>query len=565
MFGFLKNFLRRPEQTAVETGGADFSETCEEPQYADAAQVETSNHSAQPPRASRPASVYANGAGAVPRPVNRGMEVRLQPVLDSLPLELQPRLLHKNAGDSCIYVPLEKILSQLSRGAVRITFGELRQAAPNFFSQEADRDKTPVALPLNELIANLNPALISRRRVQRQIEVPADIVSPFDPQTNGLAFTMASAAPEPAAPAFEMPRQAAETALPTASGRNNPIDLSPKPAAPENNPMPAAPALSMPRGPINFSLPSHASKPPQAAPKAPAPAPIASVQAPVPVKAAPEPDAITVNLLALAEVWPDAVRAEIVHLNLIDAKVALPVSVIEQALKQGRIAFSWKTLRSYIKSGGVPSSSPQDGVVLELPLKVVAPIFLARQSESSKDKRKVSIDAEIPNLFFGLPQAESPNAVTKPQDTNYYIWDDSSDTARVSLDEVKRKSVSPGTAFIARYATPNEVASRAAALEGVAGALIALPDGLMVASCLSTDLNGDTLAAFLPQIFAKVTQCTRELRMGELNNLNFTVGNVPWKIFRVNAIFFAAFGRAGQSLPTAQLAALAGELDHKAK
>jgi len=100
---------------------------------------------------------------------------------------------------------------------------------------------------------------------------------------------------------------------------------------------------------------------------------------------------------------------------------------------------------------------------------------------------------------------------------------------------------------------------------GVAGALIALPDGLMVASRLSSDLNGDTLAAFLPQIFGKVTQCTKELRMGELNNLSFTVGNVPWKIFRVNAIFFAAFGRAGEALPGVQLAALAGELDHRAK
>ena len=107
--------------------------------------------------------------------------------------------------------------------------------------------------------------------------------------------------------------------------------------------------------------------------------------------------------------------------------------------------------------------------------------------------------------------------------------------------------------------------SRAAALDGVAGALIALPDGLMVASRLSADLNGDTLAAFLPQIFGKVNQCTKELRMGELNNVNFTVGNIPWKIFRVNAIFFAAFGRAGEPLPTAQLAALAAELDHRPK
>ncbi len=53
------------------------------------------------------------------------------------------------------------------------------------------------------------------------------------------------------------------------------------------------------------------------------------------------------------------------------------------------------------------------------------------------------------------------------------------------------------------------------------------------------------------------------MRMGELNNLSFTVGNTPWTIFRVSAIFFAAFGRVGEPLPTAQLAALASELDHR--
>ena len=120
-----------------------------------------------------------------------------------------------------------------------------------------------------------------------------------------------------------------------------------------------------------------------------------------------------------------------------------------------------------------------------------------------------------------------------------------------------------GTDFISRCATPNEVVSRAAALDGVAGALVALPDGLMVASKVSAELNGDTLAAFLPHIFGKVSQCTKELRMGDLNNLNFTVGNIPWKIYRVNAIFFAVFGRPGEALPSRELVALAAELDRK--
>src|SRR5205814_140317 len=166
---------------------------------------------------------------------------------------------------------------------------------------------------------------------------------------------------------------------------------------------------------------------------------------------------------------------------------------------------------------------------------------------------------------FGFPQPEATAAgpVSKPVDTNYYVWDDNSDTAHVNAEDAKHNS--PGTRFINRCATPNEVVSRAAALDGVAGALIALPDGLMVANQISTEMNAETIAAFLPQIFGKVSACTKELRMGDLNNLNFTVGNVPWKIFRVNAIFFAAFGRPGQPLPTSQLAALAAELDHKPK
>ena len=275
--------------------------------------------------------------------------------------------------------------------------------------------------------------------------------------------------------------------------------------------------------------------------------------------------------------------------------------VLDPALRQGKAAFAWKVLRSWVRPAVQPMVSEHDGMMVELPLHIIAPMFVAKQKQTSFfRKEKVEVDENIPNLFFGFPQAETeepvadvptaaapvappPPATEQPEpatgtqaifspapklkpagipDTNFYVWGDSADTPRVDETEFKRKP-SAGTEFLTRYATPNEVVSRAAALDGVAGALVALPDGLMVASKLSADLNGDTLAAFLPHIFGKVSQCTKELRMGELNNLHFTVGNVPWKIFRVNAIFFAVFGRAGQPLPTVQLAALAGELDRK--
>jgi predicted regulator of Ras-like GTPase activity (Roadblock/LC7/MglB family) len=338
---------------------------------------------------------------------------------------------------------------------------------------------------------------------------------------------------------------------------------------------------------------------------------------------------LNVSLSAVSETWPEGLCREIAQQGLTDARIALPVDAVETGLKRGKVTFNWKALRSWIRPATPPSVSSHDATELELPLKVLAPLFITRKQTAQQPQQKLAVDEEIPNLFFGFPQPEAPAPVVftpppapapaptpapftqftqfappaktanaaaaaaasaasaaaasaaasaasaaaamthtpaapKQVDTNYYIWDDASDTAQLHIDAIRRGGPS-STEFVKRYASPNEIVSRAAALDGVAGALIALPDGLMVASRIPLELNADTLAAFLPQLFNKVSQCTKELRMGELNNLNFTVGNIPWKIFRVNAIFFAVFGRAAQPLPTAQLAGLAAELDRKNK
>jgi predicted regulator of Ras-like GTPase activity (Roadblock/LC7/MglB family) len=189
------------------------------------------------------------------------------------------------------------------------------------------------------------------------------------------------------------------------------------------------------------------------------------------------------------------------------------------------------------------------------------------------------VTEEIPDMFFGatspagaspapstplapvaLPPPLVPSAVAAAvprTDTNFILR---SIKPPMSDSEFVRKG---GTDFRSRSTSPAEIVTRAMELPGVAGALITLADGLKVAGQVPADLNGDTFAAFIPQIFARVNQGSRELRMGDLNNLSFTVGSVPWKIFRVNAVYFAAFGRKNEPLPGAPLAALAVELDHK--
>src|ERR1044071_8930467 len=166
MFGFLKSLLRKPHDSAGDEEQVVAPESI-------------------PVAKARPARSTTSFKPAVPRrnvavQNGKGVDLPLQRILEGLPLELQPRIAQNDVGEATISVPLEKILAQLSRGVVKISFGELRQAAPEVFTLENDRDRVLVPLPLGEILARLNPALITRRRVQRQVEVPDEISSPFD-------------------------------------------------------------------------------------------------------------------------------------------------------------------------------------------------------------------------------------------------------------------------------------------------------------------------------------------------------------------------------------------------
>ena len=133
----------------------------------------------------------------------------------------------------------------------------------------------------------------------------------------------------------------------------------------------------------------------------------------------------------------------------------------------------------------MPAVSAHDNAVLELPLKVVAPLFLARQTEASKRQKKVVVDDEIPDLFFGFPRQASGSAGVAPV---------ASPVAQVRRHELLclGRQLRPGPDSgrrceawsFARDQVRREVrhAQRSRLARGgagrVAGALIALPDGL---------------------------------------------------------------------------------------
>jgi predicted regulator of Ras-like GTPase activity (Roadblock/LC7/MglB family) len=327
---------------------------------------------------------------------------------------------------------------------------------------------------------------------------------------------------------------------------------------------PAAVNVPPSRPPVAAAIPPVMPRP-TPAPVQPIPK-ISAASAPVPAPAVPRPvpaqPTIFAALWDLAENWPEELRNEICSSTLANESVPLAGDVVEASLKRGRMMMTWKQLRTLTK----PSSpvSVNDQLELDLPLKVIAPLFFAAQKNLASAKKAVNVSAEIPNLFFGFPQAtpEAPAAAPKPvdkktSDSNFFVWGNEGETPKTEV------IAAPQTDFQSRQAQPKDVVALALVLPGVAGVLVTLPDGLCVASEVPAEFNADTLAAFIPQIFERMNQSAKELRMGALNNVTFTVGNVPWRIFRVNSVFFAAFGRAGESLPAAELSRLAGMLDRK--
>jgi predicted regulator of Ras-like GTPase activity (Roadblock/LC7/MglB family) len=112
---------------------------------------------------------------------------------------------------------------------------------------------------------------------------------------------------------------------------------------------------------------------------------------------------------------------------------------------------------------------------------------------------------------------------------------------------------------------PSELVARACTLNGVAGAVVALADGLLVSATVPPEFKAETIAAFLPQVFSRLEQAAGTMQIGELQTLMFTAGNRPWQIWRAGSLFFAAVGRPNELLPGAQLKIIAAQLARQVK
>jgi predicted regulator of Ras-like GTPase activity (Roadblock/LC7/MglB family) len=305
-----------------------------------------------------------------------------------------------------------------------------------------------------------------------------------------------------------------------------------------------------------------------------------------------------VPLRQLTNNWPVAIKQEVADQP--DATVALPTDEVEQGLKRGKIAFPWRRIRSWLMPPPErTTASAMDEATLELPLSVIAPLFLAHRRPASSQK-KYTITDHIPDVFAArgmepsarvqvaapitpstpslpplpsrppMPSAPAIAMPTAPaprpaQPVRAPLPAPAPVAAKVAPavapaplppQEIGEVFGQPGR----KNWTPSEIVQKTSALRGVAGALIAMQDGLVVAGHLPPGLNAETIAAFLPQMHSRIAQYSKELKFSESNQMTLIVEDVPLKIFKTGGVFFTVLGRAKEPLPEPHLTIVAAQL-----
>jgi competence protein ComEA len=85
--------------------------------------------------------------------------------------------------------------------------------------------------------------------------------------------------------------------------------------------------------------------------------------------------------------------------------------------------------------------------------------------------------------------------------------------------------------------TLQDVVRLTSQLEGVAGCILAMSDGVFVTGQLPPHLDQETISVFAPELFNKVGTYTKELRVGEVTRLSVFTDQQPLSIFRAGDIF----------------------------
>ena len=252
-------------------------------------------------------------------------------------------------------------------------------------------------------------------------------------------------------------------------------------------------------------------------------------------------------------------------------------------MKTGKIIFKWGELIEWLDTSSSLAASPHKETPLEVPLKVIIPLFMA-QRQATEVQKKIVIGENIPNLFEGLGKpVEAPATEPEPSTAPTVSAPEPEAVTAATIpalaprNEPEAPTFSSAPTLVAtpppasvlgeifgdpakKEWSPLDIAQKLGTLPGVAAGIIAMSDGLLVAGDLPPPFKSETLAAFLPQMFGRMNHYASEIQMGALSVLTLQAGPTTCAIFKTGTLYMAVLGKPGETLPGAVLQRIAGEL-----
>ncbi len=511
--------------------------------------------SAPKPEADLPVPVAATLSPGTMMPTIEVAHLSLAAITARFPEDLKALLVSEPETTATVALPLPTILKQLPAGVVKMSLASLHRQAHGLIKPIPQGDKRMVDVPLAEIFRHLRPDAFRCRAEQRPAYIPESGYSLFGNATNPYAVAPEDdTQPQVLDLSRELPAEVSpegSRGLKMDDGLREHFDNV---SASQST---AAPVASS----ADFKLETPVSGPSDVAPPAahngshpPAAAPI------------PKPDGPTLDLpvAPLAAGWPEEIRAAIEGLDPATI-VTLPLAVVGAGLSKGRVVFSWGQIHAWLEpAAGDSTVAPADTALL-LPLKFVAPSYLAATKTPNTDRKKMAMDGSIPALFSSGREAAVAPAPAPPEPSQEA--EAASEPEAVAPDtaapEPHKAPETIGELFgqpQKRDWTPTEMVAGLTKLPGVAGAIVALQEGLPVAASLPEGVKGEVVAAFLPQIFARLNQYSNEMKLGEVDDMLFTTHGAHCQIYRLGFVYLAVLGKPGESLPWQELRLISEEL-----
>ena len=496
-------------------------------------------------------------------------QLSLAAIVAKFPDDLKPLVLRAPEAAATVALPVHTIMKQLPHGVVRMSLASLHRQAHGVLGALPPGDKRMVEVPMAEIFRHVKPHALKRRADRRMAEMPDEGFNLFGDARN--PYALAPTAPGDAVESTKVVDLTEDANDVPPRGLKMSDDMK----AHFNG---GSGARSQPAKPSQFSksasvpVPAASAVRKAAPPSGIAPAPAAAPAPIEPISA----ESIALPLAQLSAGWPEDVREEIATLDAATT-VSLPIAAVTGGLARGKVAFPWAQIHAWLMPPAPATGVSDPHAALVLPLTVVAPVFLAASRKPKSERKGVSVDDTIPALFAGgqpapasAPVAEAAPA-PEPEPEPVPVIAPPAEVAaelhpRPAAEATPAAKKPPETVGDilsvpdkAQW-SPQELVDAVTKLPGVAGAIVALQEGLQVAQSMPEGIKSDVVAAFLPQIFARLNQYSGEMKLGEVDDLLFTTHGAHCQIYRLGFIYFAVLGKPGESLPWHELRIIADEL-----